>query len=431
LRRPRAAAVLAGALLLAPACAHVEAPPGGQVEQRPPQLVSVQPDTAAVVPGFRDRVVIEFDVPISEQGLDEAVTVSPRTSPAAVDRSGGRVRVSLRRGWEAGRIYHVEVGAGVRDRFGNRLEAPVRLVFSTGPAIPATRATGTVTDRITGQPVAEARVEAILQPDSLVYVVRTDTAGRFEVARVPEGDYLVRAFLDQNRSRALDATEPRDTARLAIRADTVPALRLVLLPGDTTPPVAGTAAFADGWVEVRFDDYLDPDQPLAPAQVTLAGPEGAVAMAEIRIGQPPRDTTAADTADAREAPQPAARTGARPADAGRPGAAAAAPADPLPSRSLFARPAQPLLPDTIYTVTVTGVRNVNGLVGGGEAPLRTPRPAPAPEDAPAPDEGRPAPDEDRPEPDDDGPEPPPPPDLPAPGPPASGSPTAAPLPDSS
>jgi hypothetical protein len=428
LRRPRAAAVVAGALLLAPACAHVEAPPGGQVEQRPPQLVSVRPDTGAVLPGFRDRVVIEFDAPISEQGLDEAVTVSPRTSPAAVDRSGGQVRVSLRRGWEPGRIYHVEVGAGVRDRFGNRLETPVRLVFSTGPDIPATRATGTVTDRITGQPVAEARVEAILQPDSLVYAVRTDSAGRFEVARVPEGDYLVRAFVDQNRSRALDATEPRDTARLAMRVDTVPALRLVLLPGDTTPPVAGTAAFADGWVEVRFDDFLDPDQPLAPAQVSLAGPEGVVAMAEVRIGQPPRDTAAADTADARAAPQPVAR----PANAGRPGAEAAAPPEPLPSRSLFARPAQPLLPDTIYTVTVSGVRNVNGLVGGGEAPLRTPRPAPPPAapQPPAPDDG-PAPDDDRPEPDEDTPEPPPAPDLPAPRLPPESSPPAASSPDSS
>jgi hypothetical protein len=415
LRRARAAALLAGALLLAAACAHVEAPPGGEVEQRPPQLVAVRPDTGAVVPGFRERVVVEFDAPISEQGLEEAVTVSPRTSPAAVDRSGGQVRVSLRRGWEPGRIYHVEVGAGIRDRFGNRLEEPVRLVFSTGPDIPATRATGTVTDRITGQPVAEARVEAILQPDSLVYVVRTDSAGRFEVARVPEGDYLVRAFVDQNRSRALDATEPRDTARLAIRADTTPALRLVLLPGDTTPPVAGTAAFAEGWVEVRFDDFLDPDQPLSPAQVTLAGPEGAVAIAEVRIGQPPRDTAAADTAPT--TPQPAAR----PAEGARPAAEAAAPAEPLPSRSLLARPAQPLLPDTIYTVTVDGVRNVNGLVGGGEAPLRTPRPTPPPA-APGPDV-TPAPD-DAPARDDDTPEPAQPSDPPAPGTPPPGSPLA-------
>jgi hypothetical protein len=342
--------------------------------------VSIRPDTMAIVPGYRGPVVFAFDVTIAEQGVEEAVTVSPRTSPFTVDRSGREIRVGLRRGWEPGRIYHVEVGPGIADRFQNRRTEPIRLVFSTGPEIPETRATGMVTDRITGQPVVGGRVEAILQPDSLVYAVQTDSAGRFAVRHVPEGDYLVRAYVDADRDRALGPAEARDSARLAIRTDTVPSLRLVLLPYDTTPPVAGTAAYEDGWVEVRFDDHLDPDQPLSPAQVTLVGPDDrAVPIEEVRIGAPvrEREPEAADE----EGPAPAAPAPPRaPAAAPQEEAAApeAVPTGPLPSRSLFARPAEPLLPDTIYTVTVTGVRNVNGLVGGGEAPLRTPSPAPEP-----------------------------------------------------
>jgi hypothetical protein len=137
----------------------------------------------------------------------------------------------------------------------------------------------------------------------------------------------------------------------------------------------------DGWVEVRFDDYLDPEQVVSVEQVTLVGPDGAaVAIAEARIGPPAaRDTAAAaDTI-------PATRD-TIPADT-------AAPRAPLPVQALFVRPAAELLPDTIYTVTVRDVRNVHGLAGGGEAPLRTPRPAPPPDarepadDAPPPPPG--------------------------------------------
>jgi hypothetical protein len=382
---------LAAGFALAAGCAHSDFPPGGPVPETPPQLLSVRPDTMAIVPGYRGPVVFAFDATIVEQGVEEAVTVSPRTSPFTVDRSGREIRVGLRRGWEPGRIYHVEVGPGIADRFQNRRTEPIRLVFSTGPEIPGTRATGVVTDRITGQPVVGGRVEAILQPDSLVYVVRTDSAGRFEVRHVPEGDYLVRAFVDADRDRALGPLEARDTARLAIRTDTVPSLRLVLLPHDTTPPVAGTAAFEDGWVEVRFDDHLDPDQPLSPAQVTLVGPDGrAVPVEEVRIGTPvrEREPEAADEEGPAPAP-PRAPAAAPPAAEAAPDAV---PAGPLPSRSLSARPAEPLLPDTTYTVTVTGVRNINGLLGGGEAPLRTPSPAPEPPPADPPTLDVPEPD---------------------------------------
>ncbi|HZG43372.1 MAG TPA: hypothetical protein VEY93_10450, partial [Longimicrobium sp.] len=55
-----------------------------------------------------------------------------------------------------------------------------------------------------------------------------------------------------------------------------------------------------------------------------------------------------------------------------------APRGPLPAQALFVRPASPLRPDTVYVVRVTAVRNVNGLVGGGQARLRTPEPAPTP-----------------------------------------------------
>ncbi|HEX6910281.1 MAG TPA: Ig-like domain-containing protein, partial [Longimicrobium sp.] len=350
----------AAAVLLAGACAHVEAPTGGPVDSIAPMLISTRPDTNAVLQSWTGPAIFVFDEGLSEEGVDQAVTLSPRRGPVAVDKEGDEIRVRPRRGWEPGLIYQVEVAPGLKDRFNNVIRQPSRLVFSTGPAIPDTRATGVVTDRVTGGPSTEARVDALRMADSLLYSTRTDSAGRYTLRQVPEGEYRVIAYRDANRNFRVDAFEQRDTARITLAAGQAPTADLALLPNDTTPPVLGSARITDGWVEMRFDDYLDPDQAVSTEQVTVAGPDGAaVALTEVRIGPPPaaRDTGAAADSAGAPAAEPAAGQrpagpGQRPAGpgqrpSGRPAAGDTAGADttpsgPLPSQSLFARPAAEL-----------------------------------------------------------------------------------------
>ncbi|HLL85029.1 MAG TPA: Ig-like domain-containing protein, partial [Longimicrobium sp.] len=208
------------AALLVAACAHIEAPTGGEEDKVGPQLLTTRPDTFARSPNLRTPAVFVFDEGLSEERLEEAITVSPRTSAVAVDKDGGELRVSLRRGWEPNRIYQVVIDSTVQDRFANRIQEPIRLVFSTGPEIPETFLSGTVLERQTAQPAKGVRVEAILRPDSLVYATRTDEAGTFAFAQIPAGEYQVRAFSDPNANRALEPFEARDTtvARVAVGA---------------------------------------------------------------------------------------------------------------------------------------------------------------------------------------------------------------------
>jgi hypothetical protein len=383
LRRLCAAALT----LVLPACANIQAPTGGPVDSIAPRLIATRPDTSAVLANWAGSAVFVFDEGLSEEGVTEAVTLSPRRGPVAVDKEGDELRVRPRRGWETGLIYQIEVAPGIKDRFNNVIRIPHRLVFSTGPAIPATRATGVVTDRVRGEPSALARVDAMRLSDSLTYSTLADSAGRYAFAQVPEGAYRVIGYRDTNRNFRVDSYEQRDTVMVTLVAGQAPEADLALVPNDTTAPVAGSARMTDGWVEVRFDDYLDPDQPLQPSQVVLLGPDSAaVVIAEVRVGPPPAAQDSGAALDSARAAADSLRP-ARPAGGVRParpdsaradtaGADSARPRGPLPSQSLFARPQAPLLPDTLHTVRVTGVRNVNGLVGGGEAPLRTPRPPP-------------------------------------------------------
>lgn len=375
----RRLAVIGGVLLAfaalagAPGCAHIEAPTGGPVDSIAPVLVSIRPDTNAVLERWIGPVIFAFDEPLSEQGVEDAVTLSPRLGPVAVDKEGRELRIKPRRGWRPGIIYQVEVAPGLQDRFNNRRREGARLVFSTGPAIPDTRASGTVTERITGNASVQARVDAVRLADSLVYSTQADSAGRFAFRQIPEGDYRILAYRDNNRNRRADSFEPRDTARLTLAVGQTPTAELAILLPDTTPPRPGSARMTSGWVEIRFDDYLDRGQPLSTDQVQVIGPGGvAAALAEVRVGAPPQADTArgGDSVPAPARPAPPQRDTAGP-DTARP-------RGPLPAQGLFARPASPLLPDTPYTVRVRDVRNVNGLVGGGEVPLRTPRPEPPP-----------------------------------------------------
>ena len=362
----------AALLLLAPAaCAHIEPPPGGPEDRQAPQLLATRPDTLRRGGAFTEPVVLLFDERLSEQSVRDAVSVSPRTSAAEIDHRGDEIRVSLRRGWEAGRIYQVTVAPGVQDLFSNRRAEPVRLVFSTGPEIPDTELSGTVTARTTGRPETGTRVEAALLPDSLVYSVQTDSSGAFAFRQIPAGQYRLRAFRDTNTDLELQDYEPRDTARATVAVGAAPTVRLRVLEPDSTAPRAASVQPADSaWIEVRFDDFLDPAQAFAPTQVRVVlADSSAIQAVAVELG-----------AGGGEGGGPPAGPGAaRPDTAG--GAAPAVPAAPqerLPSQSLRVRLARPVPPNTEFVVRVTGVRNLVGLVGGGEARGKTPAAAPAP-----------------------------------------------------
>ncbi|HEU0012552.1 MAG TPA: Ig-like domain-containing protein [Longimicrobium sp.] len=376
----RLAAALAAAVVVLSACAQPQPPPGGPEDKEPPRLIATRPDTLARLGSWTGPAVFVFDEGLSEQGVEEAVTVSPAGGSVAVDKSGDEIRVQPRRGWLPGRVYQVELAPGIQDRFGNKRTEGTRLVFSTGPEIPDTRATGVVTERTTGQPVRDARVEAVLRPDSLVYAARTDSAGAFTLQQVPPGAYTLRAYRDANRNQALDPFEARDSTALEIAVGQAPRAELAVLMPDTTGPVLGSARPSGEWIELRFDDFLDPAQPLDPSQVAIAGADSVwVPVRALRIGPPP-DTARADTAGGDTAGRPTVRRDT-----------AASARGPLPSQLLLVQPGTPLAPETVYRVRVTGVRNLHGLQGGGEAPLRTAAPAAAPRPATPPPANPPAP----------------------------------------
>src|SRR5690606_12424152 len=132
--------------------------------------------------------------------------------------------------------------------------------------------------------------------------------GAFELSRIPEGEYQVRAFEDVNRNRALEVYEARDSAEATVVDGQPIELALRILPPDSTAPAISAVTAAGRIVEIEFDDYLDPEQTVSVDQVTIAHPtEGAVAIGRVGLGRlSPPDTVAAPVAVDSAAAGPAA-----------------------------------------------------------------------------------------------------------------------------
>ncbi len=409
-------------------CASAQAPPGGEPDRSPPFVIEAEPAPMSVHPdGFDDNVEIRFNERISEKmgqirSIEDAVLVSPKTGHVKIHRGRSSLTIHEDGGWKPGYVYHIYVRPVIQDLFGNKLERPIDLVFSTGPPIQNTTLGGIVENRIDGKPVPDAIIDATQRGTGATYVTVSDTTGFFDLRYVPAGAYDVVAYQDRNSNKKLDFPEPVDTAVAALAVNDTSIITLPLLPGDTTPAHLVRAEAKDSvTVTLSFDDYLDPDRPvdgtveffLLPDSTPAGGGEmmhpfqleerraAAKAAADSAASAARADSlakAAADSAQRAGADTTKVRTPVRvgpdtlpgrllaqgaqrprgPQDtAARDTAAPDTAAPPLPSRDVAVVPAQPLLPDTAYVVVVTGVTNINNLPGGGgSARFRTPTPPP-------------------------------------------------------
>ncbi|MEX2528032.1 MAG: Ig-like domain-containing protein [Gemmatimonadota bacterium] len=420
---PTVCVALAGGVLVMGGCARQGAPTGGQPPAIPPSVVATTPDTFAILPDFRDGVVIRYNRPISERAgggsLPGLVDVSPRLGEVEVRNRGNSVEISMDGGFPSGRVYRVSIQPGITDLYGQATEEPFELVFSTGAPFHPNVVAGVVEDRITGQVATGARVEAFLTGDTIPLSAVTDRDGIFALRYVPSGEVRLRSYLDRARNFQMSETDPRDSVTVELaEGDTVMVFDLALLLPDSTPAVLGAAQVEDSLtLRLTFDDHLDPDWDPGEASVTLSREDGGAVPEVMTVLHPAqqdslvaleREAQAEREAAAREAETEAARQEAEAAvdeeeieavdeaaqaeetrqeAEGELGAQAdirgqaRAPAEPpLPQPLLYTELSAPLDPETEYQVIVAGVRNVNGLPdGGGEVQFRTPAPPPLPE----------------------------------------------------
>ena len=140
-----------------------------------------------------------------------------RSSSCWVRWRRSRVDVRPQDDFRPNTAYSITILPGVADLRGNTTTTGRTIVFSTGPTIPGFQVMGRVFDWATERVAPNAFIEVMRMPDSLRYVGTADSTGQFVVGPLEEGTYIVRAIMDNNRSRGIDpAASLRHGARVRV-----------------------------------------------------------------------------------------------------------------------------------------------------------------------------------------------------------------------
>src|SRR5262245_5247165 len=258
--RPRLSVFSVLSALSVLSCATIQEPPGGPPDLTPPQLVEVTPDSGAIVPGLRDAAVFQFNEIIAERpgaSLDQMVLLSPRPKRLDVSWRRSSFTVKPRDGWKEGVVYRLTLLPGITDLRSNKLNKGKTLVFSTGASIPSTTIEGRVMDWEAGAAAIRAVVEAARVPDSLVYWDVADSVGKFSMAAVPPGKYVLYATVDKNNNRKRDSNEPFDSVTITL--DSTENKTLWTFAHDTVGPRLRSVARTDSaTVRAEFNQSLKP-----------------------------------------------------------------------------------------------------------------------------------------------------------------------------
>lgn len=218
--RPSTAVILFCACSLLASCAKQGYPSGGPRDEKPPQVVDIQPRPGAT--HFSERsFTIAFDEFVVLNDPDNNIVVSPPLKPKPqYSIRGRRLVVDLPDSLQPNITYLFQMHGAVADfTEGNRI-GELEYAFSTGPVIDSLSFEGTVLDAYTCQaptvPVTvmlyregdrcswDDSTVSKVQPD---YVARCNGDGSFRFNYLSGGRYRIIAINDADRNLRLNGKE--------------------------------------------------------------------------------------------------------------------------------------------------------------------------------------------------------------------------------
>lgn len=192
-------------------CATQKPPSGGPGDKEGPKLIKQYPENGTI--NFSgNELVFEFNEFLNRNSVFQALSIEPDLG-ITPDIKMGRKSFKLRfnQSLPAQTTVIIKLGNELKDSFGNALESPITLAFSTGAEIDQGIVAGALYTAENGK--GEAGRKVFLYPqgsdpfaDPAKYSVETDTDGVFQFSYIAEGFYQALWVEDANRNRIADAS---------------------------------------------------------------------------------------------------------------------------------------------------------------------------------------------------------------------------------
>lgn len=272
---------IAFTLILA-GCAQIVPPTGGPRDERPPELISVNPPNETT--NFRSKsVYLGFDEYLQLSDINNQLIASPplRERPDVRIRKKG-VILTFEEELLPNVTYTLNFGEGIKD-FTEGNPAEVQYVFATGDILDSLTFSGRIVDAYTGEPVGGVRV--LLYQDTATvmapieakpyYFARSNKEGVYRFSYLADGAYKFFALEEQNMNYQYDDVAERIAFFDSLITPGAPSDSLVMptlrlsLPRDTSLFISSFDSDSSGFLRMKLNRAWDAGGSLTAEDSTL------------------------------------------------------------------------------------------------------------------------------------------------------------------
>jgi hypothetical protein len=197
-------------------CAQKVAPTGGPKDVTPPKVEKTEPENKSVL--FKEkRITIRFDEFITLNNPSEQIVISPPLEQKPeYEISGKSLNILLRSPLAPNTTYTINFGNAIGDLHENNILPYQHYVFSTGPYLDTLAINGICLNSFNNIPEADMMV-ALYHADQYkdstpfktkpVYFGKTKPNGSFSIENIPNQNFHLLAFKDENKNLKYDKNE--------------------------------------------------------------------------------------------------------------------------------------------------------------------------------------------------------------------------------
>ena len=204
-------------LIMLGSCAQVVAPTGGNKDEIPPKVIRTYP--ANKTTHFSaPKIFIQFDEFIILNSPNDQIIISPplEAKPEySIDHK--RLVIDLKgQSLKKNVTYTINFGNAVGDLHENNLVQNLTYVFGTGAVLDSMKIVGKCLEAFNNQPVKkqlvglyriDGFVDSVLYKEKPIYFTRCKLDGSFEINNIPDSNYKVVSFNDENNNLKYNQNE--------------------------------------------------------------------------------------------------------------------------------------------------------------------------------------------------------------------------------